>query len=430
MRSVDDLVDGVVYVVVERYPAQDRLVSAEEAAAMDDHDYYLHESVRIGGGGVIKRIDHGYMVSLASHISRAKLSSVAALAQVGLDDALDPDRILIHNGDGPINEELLDLDKRTCLEIDSSGVFAIVEERYGERPSRPRGEYREMVDAVARNYGCHVVDIRYSDVYGNPIDELTIWTSNAWGFLVDEDMIEDDEDVDWTGDMVHVVEIKMACDDAHGIAGQLIDCGRAVHDYLAAIRGGELDAPGIVSVLRGGHVEVLVGRRESEYLEVKSSQYNINAPGQTAERQKIELAQDVARFANGDTDAVLVLGYTENKSTGVTTVGRPAPIDLTEFDIGQYQAVLDSKIVPSISGLVIEKVQVNSDLNTGIVFVYVPRQPEEMQPYLVQGAIVGDKIEGAFFSIVQRRGEASITVSASQIHGYIVAGKAFLRRSA
>ncbi len=138
MRSVDDLVEGVVYVVVDRYPAEDRLVSAEEAAAMDDRDYYFHESVRIGGGGVIKRIDHGDMVSLASHISRAKLSRVAALARVGLDDALDPDRILIHNGDGPINEELLDLDKRTCLEIDSSGVFAIVEERYGERPSMAR----------------------------------------------------------------------------------------------------------------------------------------------------------------------------------------------------------------------------------------------------------------------------------------------------
>ena len=229
--------------------------------------------------------------------------------------------------------------------------------------------------------------------------------------------------------MVHVVEIRLASNDEHSPAGRLIDCGRAVHDYLASIRGGELDAQKIVSVLRGGHVDVLVGMRESGYLEIKSSQYNINAPGRSAERQKIELAQDVARFANGDTDAVLVLGYAEGKSTGVSRVGRVVPIDLAKFDVGQYQAVLDSKIIPSITGLVIEKVQVGSDPNSGVVFIYVPRQPEEMQPYLVQGAIVGDKLEGAFFSIVQRRGEASITVNASQIHGYIVAGKAFLRRN-
>jgi hypothetical protein len=52
-----------------------------------------------------------------------------------------------------------------------------------------------------------------------------------------------------------------------------------------------------------------------------------------------------------------------------------------------------------------------------------------MQPYLVQGVVVGDKFEGAFFSIMQRRGEESITLNTSQIHGYIVAGKAFLRRN-
>jgi hypothetical protein len=50
-----------------------------------------------------------------------------------------------------------------------------------------------------------------------------------------------------------------------------------------------------------------------------------------------------------------------------------------------------------------------------------------MQPYLVHGAVVGDKNEGTFFSIVRRRGEASIPTSAAQIHAYIVAGKAFLQ---
>ena len=62
--------------------------------------------------------------------------------------------------------------------------------------------------------------------------------------------------------------------------------------------------------------------------------------------------------------------------------------------------------------------------------ISVPPQPREMQPYLVHGAVVGERTEGAFFSIVRRRGEASITISAAQIHAYIVAGKAFLQGSA
>ncbi|WP_022883710.1 hypothetical protein [Glaciibacter superstes] len=50
-----------------------------------------------------------------------------------------------------------------------------------------------------------------------------------------------------------------------------------------------------------------------------------------------------------------------------------------------------------------------------------------MQPYLMHGAIVEEKVEGAFLSIVRRRGEGSITASVQQIHAYIVAGKRYLR---
>jgi hypothetical protein len=46
----------------------------------------------------------------------------------------------------------------------------------------------------------------------------------------------------------------------------------------------------------------------------------------------------------------------------------------------------------------------------------------------VHGAIVGDKTEGAFISIVQRRGEHSITITAQSIHATLAAGRALLRR--
>jgi hypothetical protein len=46
----------------------------------------------------------------------------------------------------------------------------------------------------------------------------------------------------------------------------------------------------------------------------------------------------------------------------------------------------------------------------------------------VHGAIVGDKTEGAFISIVQRRGEHPITITAQSIHATLAAGRALLRR--
>jgi hypothetical protein len=65
----------------------------------------------------------------------------------------------------------------------------------------------------------------------------------------------------------------------------------------------------------------------------------------------------------------------------------------------------------------------------GVIFVvHVPPQPEEHKPFLVQGAIVNGKVEGAFISILRRRGEESIPITAASIHATLSAGRALLRR--
>ncbi len=431
MSLSDQIIHGTVYLVVDPYPDEgpELRVSGQEALAAgeDAADLAFRPLLIIGDdAGVIHYVDNWYMVSLEKHIAEARLSSLSAAVQCGRQNSeVWPDRIYAHKGDGPINFDLMDLDDRTYLEINSSGVCAYVEEKYGQRPPMTRTEYRQMVDSLADKFDCHVLDVGYYDVGGSLIAEGSI-VPDGYFIEGDDDV---DEDYDYYADAVHVIIIKLVSNDRDELAGRLLECGRAIHDYLAAIRGGDLDARKIMSVLRGGHANVLLGMHESGHLEIKSSQYNLNAPGQAGERQKIELAQDVARFANGDRDAILVLGYAEEKSKASTKIDRLVPLRLESVDISQYQATLDSKIVPPITGLIIERVQVDREGNAGILFVFVPRQPEEMQPYLVHGAIAGDKVEGAFFSIVQRRGEASITLTASQIHGYIVAGKAFLRRS-
>jgi hypothetical protein len=63
-----------------------------------------------------------------------------------------------------------------------------------------------------------------------------------------------------------------------------------------------------------------------------------------------------------------------------------------------------------------------------LISIDIPPQPEELKLFLVHGAITAEgDTEGAFISIVQRRGEGSIPITAPMIHASLAAGRAFLR---
>ena len=60
----------------------------------------------------------------------------------------------------------------------------------------------------------------------------------------------------------------------------------------------------------------------------------------------------------------------------------------------------------------------------------MPPQADELKPFLVHVAIVHGKVEGAFISIVRRRDEHSVPVTAAALHGMLAAGRALLRLGA
>jgi hypothetical protein len=80
----------------------------------------------------------------------------------------------------------------------------------------------------------------------------------------------------------------------------LMDGVPPIAEFLEASQGGALDAIGALNLLRGEHFNVLIGEKESEYLEVKTAMHPIWIAGTPGEKAKIELVQDVGRFANGD----------------------------------------------------------------------------------------------------------------------------------
>ncbi|XVQ11202.1 AlbA family DNA-binding domain-containing protein [Spirillospora sp. CA-255316] len=184
-----------------------------------------------------------------------------------------------------------------------------------------------------------------------------------------------------------------------------------------------LSPRGTLEIIRHGGVGQVVGRSESDIFEAKSSAYELQQkPGEV---WKFQLAQDVARFANSENGGLLVVGLHTKKRDGVDTVDKITPIPVSSPRIDTYRQSIDARIHPPVEGMEI----IETKFQEGqILCIYVPPQREENKPYLVQGGMVGEKYESSAISIVRRRGDGSIAVTAREIHAALVAGNAFLRR--
>ncbi|WP_433146982.1 AlbA family DNA-binding domain-containing protein [Actinomadura nitritigenes] len=181
----------------------------------------------------------------------------------------------------------------------------------------------------------------------------------------------------------------------------------------------------IIEMLRAGIVDNLIGMTESDCLEFKSCAYDMKEPAN--ERWKHELAQDVARFANSERGGVLVIGVSTKRIDGDDTALKISPIPRKATRIQSYRQILDSRIHPPISSIEIESVPVNAG---EVLFLFIPPQQEFNKPYLVQGGVIEGKYDAGLISIVRRRGEASIPVTAREIHTMLATGRAVLRGQA
>lgn len=171
-----------------------------------------------------------------------------------------------------------------------------------------------------------------------------------------------------------------------------------------------------MSLLRAGGAQSLIGQRESQWLEVKKMAYDFDRD----KGSRIEFAQDIGRFANSEEGGILLLGV-EEKNEVIKSL-RPLPVRPRR--IKSYRDTLNRHIYPLVSGLQLEAIPVGGG---EILAILVPPQQEERKPFLVKGAIAAKKYEGSFISIVQRRGDSSVTTSAEEIHALIAIGKAVLR---
>ncbi|UPL17333.1 hypothetical protein [Microbacterium aurugineum] len=394
---------------------EERLLPSELTGDVTDRSPHLGINK---GTWTIDRIKHGPFIASEPQLRLVNVGSLGrALAVNGHGTTLIVDRSA-----PPLDEDIADVDQRYDVDMMGEAVVASITKRYPTQPPETNAEIASRLERVAAAYDCRIIDVSFTLAGGGtPEEMLSDWPEG-------DELLEPfrAQTIDTLTTMAHDVTVSIATDEGKTMAA-LLDGAAAMADYLSATQTGPLDASAVLNLLRGGHFNLLIGESESDYLEVKTQMHAISAPGDTGKRAKVELAQDVARFANGSVDAVLVIGYREQTGGG-NQIGSLTPVADAILNIPQIQELLDARIVPPLDGLVIEKFPTSHV--ESVLAIYVPTQPSEMQPYLVHGAIVGGKVEGAFFSIVRRRGEGSITTSAQQIHAYIVAGRRYLREPA
>lgn len=405
-----------VYVITyDEEGIESRLLPAEAHGGIVDRS----RNLGIGASNSeIIRLKHGPLVAAESELSTVNVGSLARAVTGNYHGTV----LVVDRTSPPVNDDLLDLEDRYHLDVHDDQLVAVVSQRYPAQPSLTPAEIASSLERIIDSYGCEIADVEFLLAGGGTPEEITIDFS---GRGLDPEHAEqlNSEQRAMVSAMAHHVNITIITDAKHP-ASVILRGAAALADYLHATQDGPLHADGVLNLLRGGHFDLLLGEKESDYLEVKTAMHPIWVAGTSGDKAKIELAQDVARFANGDVDAILVIGYRE-LSGGGNEIGSITPVGNTYLNRTQISEVLDARIVPPLDGLVIETYAVSA--TDSILAIYVPRQPTEMQPYLVHGAIAEGKVEGAFFSIVRRRGEGSITTSAQQIHAYIVAGKRYLR---
>jgi hypothetical protein len=182
--------------------------------------------------------------------------------------------------------------------------------------------------------------------------------------------------------------------------------------------GGAPEPEAARALLLGGHAEALIGIQENQTFEAK--RFIRFDDGDAWEH-----AKDAAAFANSDHGGVIVYGLTTRRRRGRDVVHGTSPFAANSQD-RRIQRELDRLIVPPIEALQTALVPAGGG-DEVLLMVYVPPQPPELRPFLVQGAIVDGRLAGTAIALYRRREDDVVANSAAALHAALAAGLALLR---
>ncbi|MEU2030426.1 AlbA family DNA-binding domain-containing protein [Nocardia amamiensis] len=181
----------------------------------------------------------------------------------------------------------------------------------------------------------------------------------------------------------------------------------------AYINRNSTDRPALffAEILRSG-ISTIVGAIESETFDVKRSHYSKD------ERGRLEIAKDIAAFANSGRGGVIIIGA----STSRDSVNRDVVTDLhgAEADPGavsRYMDALNGLLYPEVRGVEMRYIDKGDDI---LFAILVPPQETEDKPFIVRGGITSaGRISSALFQVPVRKGDSNTSRKVEEVHKFL-----------
>lgn len=166
------------------------------------------------------------------------------------------------------------------------------------------------------------------------------------------------------------------------------------------------------AMIRSGEIQSLLGVTESETLEVKREHYPNTNQG------KVELAVEVASFANSKEGGMLVIGArTVTDSNGREVIAEIGGSEISPHVDVRYRTMLDMLVYPEIEG--IKMCRTRSALGE-IFAILIPAQQRDRMPFIVRGGTAtDDRMSSQTFQVPIRKGGYRASMRIEEIHRYL-----------
>ena len=192
---------------------------------------------------------------------------------------------------------------------------------------------------------------------------------------------------------------------------RLAACGQSGDTWRVLVK----DIGGARAALRAGVPADLLGLAECGWLDVKAGVYRLDDPAKA-----LELAKDVAAFANTGTGGMILVGYTTRKDYDREIIDEVRPVRRALVDLDRYRKLIRERVIPAPRGFSVDFV--HTDPETGILVIDVPAQPVALLPYVVPGPAGTATPSGLSVAVPVREADATVWLPQPEIQRMLAAG--------
>lgn len=165
-----------------------------------------------------------------------------------------------------------------------------------------------------------------------------------------------------------------------------------------------MNAAEILSVLRSGELDKLIGLEETDSFDAKKGIYDVSV-----DKGKFELAKDVAAFANSGGGIIVIgLATEQDEDSFKETVTAITPVPKDRFNIDGYRKIIFEYVYPDLAKqLTIDCVAHGAD-NGFIIYIHVSPTDVTEGPYIVSKSFEENngvsKVRGNTLTLPIRKG--------------------------